>query len=328
MTLFALTSKNLNRKRAEMVSVREVICGTELDKPAESALRYSFFVTERFHSSLHVLHAHDGGGECGANRYVSSAERMQRLLANHRLRERLDAVVRSVTTSATAHAMSHVADGTWTEAVFAFSERQHADVVVLGSSENQAGASRIDQLAQRTRCPLLSVPAHQHAGPPRLKRILLALEPEEDGGALLEWATLWARQFGASVRLLFCEGPSSESARWQREFEGKLRSAGLTLSHCRASLRSEIAERVQSEAALGESDLIMMSANLRDDRDRSVAALVRRTGAAPLLSVRHARPDRLFIDPALEGDGTASVPPPLQAMAAPQALLISERRAS
>ncbi|MFZ5896400.1 MAG: hypothetical protein ACOY0T_35425 [Myxococcota bacterium] len=141
--------------------------------------------------------------------------------------------------------------------------------------------------------------------------MLLALDPEATTGSLVEWAALWAQRFGAVVRLFYCEPPLLRArqarARWQHEAEGTLRAAGVQIDDCIAVSRASLAERVLSQASLDSSDLIMMSASLRDDTDTRILATIRRRSSAPVLSVRHAPPDRLFVDPALDPDVTASI---------------------
>lgn len=296
-------------KRADMLAIREVLCATTIENPADSALRYSFFVAEQFQCALHVLHASDGALDQVRNRYLSSAQRTERLLSCRRLRKRLDELVRGLPKVGAARAMSHVADGSWAEALLAFSERQRADVIVLPSStENAAGSVssglRVDQVAQRTPCPLLTVPATELDAAPQLKRILLALEPAATTGSLVEWTALWAHRFGAVVRLLYCEpcrsGAGATHPRWQREVEDKLRKLDVRVEDCLVGSGSDLAERVVAHASLAASDLIVMSTSLRDDTECRVLGAVRQRSAKPVLSVRLTPPDRLFVDPALK----------------------------
>lgn len=297
-----------------MVAIREVLCATKLEHPADAALRYSFFVAEQFRCPLHVLHASEADGVPPPNTYVSSMERMAHVLATHRLRERLDEVVRAVPAPDAARATSHVAEGNWTEALFAFSERQRADVIILGSSlEDSTGratnAALIDQFAQRTASPLLTVPDAE-LGAPRVRRMLLALDADATTGALVEWAALWAHRFGAVVSLFYCEPSRPDSvaprARWQHEVEGKLQKAGVEVVGHAGAPRAGLAERVLTHASLDASDLIMLSASLCDHNDGRIVGPIRRRSALPVFSVRHAPPDRLFLDPALDPEAPTS----------------------
>lgn len=306
-----------------MVAIREVLCATKLEHPADAALRYSFLVAERFQCPLHVLHASELDGGLKANTYLSSAKRMAQVLATHRLRERLDEVVRAVPASEAARATSHVADGNWTEAVLAFSERQRADVIVLGSSlEDSAGhatnAGRIDHFAERTPSPLLTVPDAE-LDPPRIRRVLLALDPDATTGALLEWAALWTRRFGAVLSLFYC-GLSRETAapraRWQHEITSKLRTAGVEVTDQLAGSRVDLAGKLLAQASLAASDLIMLSASLRDDKEGRVVGPIRRRSSLPVLSVQHTPPDRLFVDPSLDPEAISASAPPSTASAA------------
>lgn len=313
-------------KRTDMISIREILCATEIERPPHCGLRYSLFIAEQFQCSLHVLHACEGVCSQLPNRYVSSAERMEQALASHRLRERLDAVVRAVPTQGPGRAMSHIADGSWTESLLAFSERQRADVIVLdASSEGGTGSTwsgaLVDQLAQRTACPLVTVPSTALDAPLRLKRLLLVVEPEATTGLLIDWAVSWASRCGAAVRLFYCEPPAAGSAsgltrpRWQHEVEDKLRVADVELTGSVAGSRMGIVESVLAEASLDASDLIMMSQNLRDDDERHVVGAVRRRSSAPVFSLRHSPPDRLFVDPALEREIVSSSFPVARAIA-------------
>lgn len=307
-----------------MVAIREVLCATKLEHPADAALRYSFFVAEQFRCPLHVLHASDVDGASPPNTYLSSMKRMAQVLATHRLRERLDEVVRAVPASEAARATSHVAEGSWTEALLAFSERQRADVIVLGSSlEDGAGhatnAAPIDHFAERTPSPLLTVPDAE-LGAPQIRRVLLAVDANATTGSLIEWATLWAHRFGAAVSLFYCDPSPSDvgmpRARWQHEVEAKLRNAGVEVTDHLTGPRIGLADRVLTQASLAASDLIMLSAKLCDENDGRVVGPIRRRSALPVLSVHHAPPDRLFLDPALDAEAIAANSAPCSASAA------------
>lgn len=285
-----------------MVKIRELLCATDIDAPADSALRYSFFITERFGCALHLLHATEQGGLAAS---TSGAARMELRLKARRLRERADEVARSGCDPRAESATSHVAGGTWSNALLGLSERQRTDVIVLGSvargEGSRASVLNVSSFAQRTPCPVLTVPAAEVASRPCIDRILLALDPEATTGELIQWAALWARTFGAAVRLLYCEPTRPDAgatlARWQREAQAQLRIAGVqTLDECVVGTRPRLAEGILARASHDASDLIVMNASPYGDVEGCVVAAVRRDSKALVMSLRHNPPAPLFID--------------------------------
>ena len=158
----------------------------------------------------------------------------------------------------------------------------------------------VSSFAQRTPCPVLTVPMAEFAAAPRVDRILLALDPEAMTGTLVEWAVLWARKFGAAVRVLYCEPcrpyAGATLACWQRETRAQLRTAGVqALDDCVVDSRARLAEGILARASLDASDLIVMNAGPYGNVEGSVVAAVRTHSGAPVMSVRQNPPARLFI---------------------------------
>jgi hypothetical protein len=60
----------------------------------------------------------------------------------------------------------------------------------------------------------------------------------------------------------------------------------------------------------------MLSAKLCDENDGRVVGPIRRRSALPVLSVHHAPPDRLFLDPSLDAEAIATNSAPCSASAA------------
>lgn len=284
-----------------MATIHDVLCATNAENPAYSGLRYSFFIAEQFQCSLQVLHAWEGSGTSPSNTYVDSSQ----ILASHRLRERLDAIIRAVPSAGAGRATSHVADGKWSKAVLAFCERQRADLIVLAApapDQVGSGADGIDHVVARAACPVLTVPAVERAAPPRLRKMLLAVDADATTGLLVDWAALWASRFDALVQVLYCEQSRPDTgaprARWQFEVEEKLRKARVNTEICFARPGASPSERVVAEASAGGCDLILMSASLREAANRRVVRTVRQFSPVPVLSVGQVLPDRLFSDPA------------------------------
>lgn len=286
-----------------MITLRELLCATDLEKPARAALRYSFFVAEQFQCPLHVLHVWETNESQRPNTYVSGAERMERAVAAHALRAQLDVVVRAVPTGAQGRATTHVAEGRLAETLLGFAERQRADVLVLGNEalETSAGGPReslAERLMHRTACPILTVPAFDLAVVPQVKRILLALSPTSTQVA--DWFVLLARRFDAVVQIFHRETSRPDgaalSARLRREVEDALRRAGVGVESTFAAAGPQFGEQVLSRAELGACDMIAMSASLRGEGDLGVLAEVRARSAVPVFSVRDVAPDRLFVD--------------------------------
>lgn len=286
-----------------MNTLRELLCATDLEKPAGAALRYSFFMAERFQCPLHVLHVWETNESERSNTYVSGAQRMERAVAAHALRAQLDVVVRAVPTGAQGRATTHVAEGRLTEALLACAERQRADVLVLGNdrrgdSPGRPRESLAERLIHRTACPILTVPASDLAVVPQVKRILLALSPT--GGRMVDWFVLLARRFDAVVQIFHREtsraGDAALSAHLRREVEETLRRAGVNVESAFAAPGPTFGEQVLSRAELGGCDMIAMGASLRGDGELGALAEVRARSVLPVFSVRDVAPDRLFVD--------------------------------
>jgi nucleotide-binding universal stress UspA family protein len=291
------------------IAVREILCATDVEKPAYAGLRYSFFLADRFQCALEVVHASREASSMRPH-YLSGAERMAQALETHRLRQRLDAVVRSIPTGIPGRATTRVMDGTVREAVLERSERQRADLIVLDATarlpaRKSASESVAEWLTHQTSCPILTVPARDDGPAPKLRRILLVLEPEPSVGLAVEWTALWAERFGAHVQLLYRAGSGgyapTREASCRNDVEDKLRRAGASVEASFEEPGSRTANRVVARAELGACDLVVMSSVLRDDGDPCVVESLRRASSLPVLSVRDFVPDGRFVANGAQG---------------------------
>ena len=285
-----------------MIAPREMICATGLTNPARAALRYAFSLAEQFHCGLEVVHVCESPEPRFRDAYASGAERMERAISAHALRERLDLVVRALPTGGAGRATTHLLDGELSEALLAFAERQHAGLVILGSRPDPDGTreSIAERLMHRTSSGVLTVPSHEPATAPRIKRLLLVLEPGPNNGSMLDWAVLLAGRFGAVVQLMYCASlrADSESAgnRLRHDVEEKLRRAQIGIDASFTEQRSKLAETVLARATRSSSDLIVMGTALRDDAGHNVLCAVRRAATRPVFSLRDVPPVRMFMN--------------------------------
>ena len=285
-----------------MIALRQMICATGLTNPARAALRYAFSMAEQFHCGLEVVHVCESTEPHFRDSYASGAERMERAISAHALRERLDLVGRALPTGGAGRATTHLLDGELSEALLAFAERQHAGLVILGSRPDPDGTreSIAERLMHRTSSGVLTVPSHEPATAPRIKRLLLVLEPGPNNGSMLDWAVLLAGRFGALVQLMYCPSLRADSVsaenRLRHDVEEKLRRAQIGIDASFTEQRSKLAETVLARAARGSSDLIVMGTALRDDAGHNVLCAVRRAATRPVFSLRDVPPVRMFMN--------------------------------
>jgi nucleotide-binding universal stress UspA family protein len=285
-----------------MIALREMICATGLTNPARAALRYAFSMAEQFHCGLEVVHVCESPEPHFRDSFASGAERMERAISAHALRERLDLVVRALPTGGAGRATTHLLDGELSEALLAFAERQRAGLVVLGSrpDPDSTRESIAERLMHRTSSGVLTVPSHEPATAPRIKRLLVVLEPGPNNGTMLDWAVLLAGRFGALVQLMYCASLRSDSLsaenRLRHDVEDKLRRAQIGIDASFTEQRSKLAETVLARAARGSSDLIVMGTALRDDTGHNVLCAVRRAATRPVISLRDVPPVRMFMN--------------------------------
>jgi hypothetical protein len=232
----------------------------------------------------------------------SGPERTEHVLTRQRLRERLEALVRAIPTGASGRTTTHVVEGNVTDALLSCPAQKRADLIVLGSLPREAPREeRLESIAgyltQRASCPVLTVPPRASGPVPRLKHIVLALEPAPTVGLSVEWTTYWARRFGAVVQLLYREraGAAGAEAMYRDEIEERLRREGVGLERTDTEPESRMAERIVERAESGRCDLVIMSVVRRESEVNALEAL-RRTAVVPVLSVRDFTPDHRAVD--------------------------------
>lgn len=286
-----------------MVDLREILCGTDLEAPDHAALRYAFFVADKFACPLHVVHVWDTA-EARPNSYVSAARRMERAVAAHWLRERLDVLVRAVPTGAMGRVRTHVEEGSLAQTLLECAKRQRADVIVLGASArgDRAGSTRgslAGRLINASVCPILTVPDFDLAVAPRVKRLLLVIDSASTGSDVAEWFALIARRFDAVVHILYLEtsrvGTRARTTRIH-DIDETFRRAGVGVASTWAESGSGLGARVVLRAELEGCDMIAVNASLRVDGDPSVFEDVHSRSILPVFSMRGIAPDRLFVD--------------------------------
>jgi nucleotide-binding universal stress UspA family protein len=295
-----------------MIAVREIMCATDVERPSYAGLRYAFFLADQLQCSLQVVHACPETESVRPNTYQSGAQRLEHVHATHRLRARLEVLVREVPTGSSGRATTHVVDGKLAEALLAHAERQRPALIVLGAAAKDSaspGESLAQRLTRQASCPILTVPAREPGPSPRVKRILVVLPPTPSVGLTVEWTAFWARHFGAVVELLYREGSQLNSvgneAMCRHEVEEKLRRAGVGVDSTFVEADATLTARVVDCAENGRCDLVIVNAALRDESDRHVVASIRGAAPLPVLSVRDFTPDRSFVDSTAErGFGT------------------------
>jgi len=277
-----------------MIAIRELLCATDIERPAHAALRYAIFMAERCHASLHVVHAwahleHEHTTEPGTR-----AQRSERALSEQGLHARLDAVVRAVSPTP-GRATTHIIDGKLPAAVVDYAERHKSDLILLGSTLGaEPYSASLGTLAQQVGhaalCPVLTVP-HDTALPDlRVQRILLPIELEHSMVSTTEWAAHLARRFGAIVELVCAPpGANADSDRLEGKrgaTEDTLRLAGVAFEQSASATGKDLTSRILKRAQHGACDLIVMATGSRDLRQCSALASVRRASVVPVLAVR------------------------------------------
>jgi nucleotide-binding universal stress UspA family protein len=287
-----------------MATVHEILIATDIERPARAALRYSFFLAEQFHASLHVVHAWTPWEVAPPNTEVPRQQKSERALSERRLRERLNAIVHEVPTAAPGCATTEIVDGPPAEAVLACSARQKSDLIVLGTAAESApifgtGEAIAQQISHHAWCPVITVP-HRAGSSSRLQRIVLPLEERTSMARALEWAAIFARHFRAVVELF---GPRTDSTseshaaldHCRRHAEEALRVAGVAVEHHASDdVGRERWECVLGRLKKGDCDLVVMTAQSTTDGGRCSVVSVRRSSGVPVLSVRPDAPSGRF----------------------------------
>ena len=291
-----------------MIAVREVLCATALEHPARAALRYSFFVAERFNATLSVVHARDFVQGGRPNAYVSGQRRYEQLATELHELEQLDAVVRSVPTAGPGRATTHVVDGNVVDALVTCADRYHADLVVLGNSLRRASSSEHEEsvagrIGDRVLCPVLTVPHTKASSLLRIQRILCPVQMLPGGTKdVIAWVVLMARQFGAIVEVL--HDRAAEQASYHDDVEDALRVAGVATTRSACARGARLSDIALQRVADGRCDLIVMSATAADGEPSAALASIRRDCATPVLSVPPSGANRLTAGSSFRGGAT------------------------
>lgn len=309
-----------------MALLRQILCATDIEQPARAALGYSFFLAERFHASLDVVHVAAAVETARSVSYLPQAERIERLTFDQHVRERLDALVRTVPTGIPGRATTHVVDGQLPQAIADSADRLKSNLILLGATLRSTSAWHTHEplstkLATITLCPVLTVPdAIGHSAAPRLERILLPVEPASSiTPGVTDWTALIARRFGAIVELLTPAGDHLDRCR--AEIEDALRTAGVSVQTASCPEGESLTDAILTRVHQARCDLVVMtfvapnSTLGRAPAQTNTVTDIRRRGAVPVLSVRAIDAGRLFVDGGFEA-GWASEPTHSGAVAA------------
>ena len=190
-------------------------------------------------------------------------------------------------------------------AILAQSAECNSDLIVLAarrtlrSHEQRPALS--DELGRSTGCPILTVPVA--TGTSSVTRILLPVDFSPATARAVEWATLLAHRFSATVRVLHAVGSTalrSEAPRHGETVQTSFARAHTMLEEVEQRLRSNgvtcettIAEQGTTHAILAcrereESDLIVMGMHPHDNERTASSGMVssiRRRATVPVLSI-------------------------------------------
>jgi nucleotide-binding universal stress UspA family protein len=290
-----------------MITIRKLLCPTEIERPARSALRYSFFIADGFHAALDVIHA--AGSEPRRDVPTINEQPPAQLRRESTLCQQLEAIVRAVPTATPGRANTHVMDGGLAVATLAFCASHGSDLILLESELEPDWSltmsdvrGPIDDIAHRASCPVLTIPKKAASPAPRIARVLFPVGSASSADGALQLAAAFAQKFGATVELLRIRDPGlnadvlPESCFW--EIQDGLRLAGVPVEHS-AREGSDATDCILSRIDAGGCDLVVMGAQSRgsaaEDRAGTIAK-VRRKSWIPVLSLRVNTPQRFLLD--------------------------------
>ncbi|HSU38597.1 MAG TPA: universal stress protein [Polyangiaceae bacterium] len=190
-------------------------------------------------------------------------------------------------------------------AILAQSAECNSDLIVvaarrtLASQEQRPALS--DELGRSTGCPILTVPLA--SGASSVTRILLPVDFSPATARAVEWATLLAHRFSATVRVLHAVGSAalrSEPPRHGETVQTSFTRAHAMIEEVEQRLRQNgvtcettIAEQGTTHAILAcrereESDLIVMGMHPHENERTASSGMVssiRRRATVPVLSI-------------------------------------------
>jgi nucleotide-binding universal stress UspA family protein len=311
-----------------MRRVQRILCPTGLKRPDYASLRYAFFMAERFHASLDVIHACASSIPAPRMRFAHPEPRIEQLITDQNLRKRLGDVLRTVTTAVPGRATAHVMDGRPLTAILHAIRRFETDLIVLGCPAQATSswlfiANVAEQVACAASCAVLSVPERRDV-PLQVRGILLPVDFSPSTAAAVDCAAVFARRFNAPIELLHvrrgsqsarsdaleCAGAGHAEAQLD-DIRDRLRAAGVRLDRATlvdGSAFERIVERTQAEGC----DLVVMSTDTRPKNAAmigpGVLASVRRQAAVPVLSVRTPRSEPLFLNSGWQSEEDSEYP--------------------
>jgi nucleotide-binding universal stress UspA family protein len=286
--------------------IRSLLCPIELERPSLDALSYAFFLAEAFYASLEVACTRAPLRLLPSD--PEAAGRTPHAREEQASRARLDELLRGVTTAVPGRASAHIVEGEMIAEVLSCARRFHSDLVIVGSQFEARpdwlfGASLGEQIASMAPCPTISIHEGGQRQTTRVKHILLPVDPRSELLSL-EWTTLFARCFDATVELLYVPSaprlgisPLHVTARNRErlqldELRERLRLSGVSVDEARNGDGNAI-ERILKRTESGGCDLVVMAevpgADELSGAEPTLAARVRRHASIPVLSVRPPR---------------------------------------
>jgi nucleotide-binding universal stress UspA family protein len=286
--------------------IQSLLCPIDLERPTLDALAYAFFLAEAFYASLEVISTRTPStplpSSTGARR--QAADRAVHSLNEHASRGRLEELLRGVTTAVPGRASAHVVDGGPISGVVRCALQFRSDLVVVGSHfearpDWMFGASHGEQIAHAAPCPTVSLHEGGQRAATRVKHILVPVASRSEVLSL-EWSTLFARCFDATVELLHVpaspepHGAHRGDARDQRHvtldaLQDTLRVSGVRVDEARDDDGTAL-ERILKRTESGGCDLVVMveqpDARKMTAAEPSLTARVRRHATIPVLTVR------------------------------------------
>jgi len=289
-----------------MRPIQSILCPVDLERPSRTALGYAFFLAEAFYASLEVTCARAALPTLvpGTDSRQEEGGRAANSLNERIARDRLDELLRNVTTAVPGRASAHIVEGEPLSGILRCALQFRSDLIVVGSHfearpDWHFAATLGEQIAYAAACPAISVHEGGQRRAPRVKHILMPVDFRSDATAV-EWTTLFGRCFDATVELLqvrSMSGLAGESTQADRDGEhvkldevrDRLRASGIRVEETRSGEGTAF-ERIMKRTESGGCDLVVMAADPRTKTmsviEPSLAASVRRHASIPILSAR------------------------------------------
>lgn len=294
-------------------SLHRIVCALDIETPARTALRCAGAIAERFHASLHALHA---PAPLSGRDASSGARNVSRLMATHNSLERLREIVDAM--PGAVRPTPYVVEGRPTSVILAHADQQRADLVVLGAQ----ATSRLDaylgngitsQVATQANCAVLTV--RNSRAKFAVKNILVPVDFSACTSSALDWAGDFAKRFAANIHVLHVVArstalgsidrlwrrvdstPQASAQAELREIEARFRNRGVTATHS-VLAQNGVTSAIVELADTAPFDLVIMgmhgSPGRPDRLNPGVVASVRGQATVPVLSVRAPASEVLF----------------------------------